>query len=285
MWAEEANDPPVSAYRSSVSEVRLTFFATDESNHPVETVGKDDFAIVDGDMVVRDFRSLSHSSETALDVLVVVDASESVASDFQTTVNEVRQVLSRSQLASDENLSVVSFAGLQAAQLCAGDCRTSAANEKLLALRPSGATPLFDALAYSADFIAKRRQPGVRPVLVLFSDGDDDISKISGRDALDALIASGAVLYAIDMSQPGDASRGSARMRKIAEATGGRYFPLRDGAANVLEAALDDLRASYVVTYPLPSSAQGFHALRILPKHNLHLQFHCRNGYFYGTNP
>ena len=285
MWAEEANDPPVSAYRSTVSEVRLTFFATDESNHPVETLGKDDFAIVDGDMVVRDFRSLSHSSETALDVLVVVDASESVASDFQTTVSQVREVLSRTQLASDENLSVVSFAGLQAAQLCAGDCRTSATSEKLLALRSAGATPLFDALAYSADFIAKRRQPGVRPVLVLFSDGDDTISKISGRDALDALIASGAVLYAIDMSQPGDASRGSARLRKMAEATGGRYFSPRDDAANVLEAALDDLRASYVVSYPLPNSAQGFHALRILPKHNLHLQFHCRNGYFYGTNP
>ena len=48
-----------------------------------------------------------------------------------------------------------------------------------------------------------------------------------------------------------------------------------------VKGALADLRASYVVTYQLPSRAVGFHSLRILPKHNLNLRFHCRNGYYY----
>jgi hypothetical protein len=67
----------------------------------------------------------------------------------------------------------------------------------------------------------------------------------------------------------------------MAEATGGRSFSVQDDAADVLEAALADLSASYVVTYPLPSRMAGFHSLRILPKHNLNLRFHCRRGYFY----
>jgi hypothetical protein len=67
----------------------------------------------------------------------------------------------------------------------------------------------------------------------------------------------------------------------MADATGGRSFSAQDDVTDVLEAALADLRASYVVTYALPSHAAGFHSLRILPKHNLNLRFHCRRGYFY----
>lgn len=278
------NDPPTATYHSTVSEVRVTFFATDESNHPIASIRKDDFAVVDGDMVVREFRSLTPSDETALDVVVVLDASESVTPRFQATVNAVLQLLSQKQIATDDHISVMSFAGLQPAVLCARNCRSSDASQKLLSAKAAGATPLFDTLAYGANFISSRQVPGVRPVLILFSDGDDTISKTSAPDALQAVIASGALLYAIDMNQPGDASRGSAALRKMAEATGGRYFSLRDGAANVLQAALEDLRASFVVTYALPTPAVGFHSLRILPKHNLNLRFHCRNGYYYGNS-
>lgn len=284
VYAGGANDPPASTYRSTVSEVRVRFFTTDGNKHPIDSIRKDDFAIVDGGMVVRKFRSLSRSDDTALDVVVVVDASESVAPRFQATMNEVLQLVFERQVATDDNISVVSFAGLQPVVICTRDCRNSAARRSLLAMKAAGATPLFDALAYGANFISSRRTPGVRPVLILFSDGNDTISKTSAQDALQAVIASGTLLYAIDMNQPGDASYGTAALQRMADATGGRYFASREGAANVLQTALEDLRASYVVTYQVPTPAVGFHSLRILPKHNLNLRFHCRNGYYYGTD-
>jgi hypothetical protein len=82
---------------------------------------------------------------------------------------------------------------------------------------------------------------------------------------------------------------GSTFLREVSEATGGRYFSLsssprasqQDGAATVLNAVLEDLRASYVVAYDLPGHQDGFHSLRLLPTHNLNLTFHSRNGYFY----
>jgi hypothetical protein len=79
---------------------------------------------------------------------------------------------------------------------------------------------------------------------------------------------------------------GSMFLRQISDATGGRYFsPLRfssnDGGANVVDAALEDLRASYVVTYDLPSHLAGFHSSCLMPTHNLNLTFHSRNGYYY----
>jgi len=76
--AEDTNvssGPPT--YRSTVSEVRVTFFSIDENNHPLGTLTKSDFVVVDNERVVRNFRSFTHSDETSLDVVVLVDLSES----------------------------------------------------------------------------------------------------------------------------------------------------------------------------------------------------------------
>lgn len=281
VFAGSGNDPPDTTYHRIVSEVRVTLFATDENNRPVESLGKDDFAIVDGDMVVREFRSLTRSDETALDVLILLDTSESVSPDFQSTMNDVLQLASQKWMADDQ-FSILSFSGLQSFILCTRNCRSFAAVQKLLALKAEGATPLFDALAFGAHFIASRRTPGVRPVLILFSDGNDTISKTSPLNALHEIVASSALLYAIDMNLPGSASRGSLLLRRLAAAAGGRYIASREAASDVLQVALEDLRNSYVVTYRPPRPVIGFHALRILPKHNLNLRFHCRNGYYYG---
>jgi len=276
-----ANDFPSETYRSIASEVRISFFATDEHNRSVDTVRKEDFAVVDTGLVIRNFRSFSRSDETTLDLVAVVDASESVASRFRMGMHDVLQLVSQDQPVSDDRISVLSFSGIQPTVICSGNCRGSAAETRLLALHAAGATPLFDALAFGADFISHRRTPGVKPVLILFSDGDDTVSRTSAGDALDKVIASNALIYSVDLGNPESPSDGSRILQRVSEATGGRYFPIREGAANVLKAVIEDLHASYVVTYQLPNHRVGFHSLRILPTHNLNLRFHCRNGYYY----
>lgn len=278
--ASNAPDTPPATYRSSASEVRIAFFATDQNNRPVSDIREDDFAIVDDGMVIRNFRSLARSDETALDLVVLLDTSESVAPSFRETIREVRELVAQGQLASEDNLSLVGFGGLRPVVICSGNCHDADAEQKLLSVRAAGPTPLYDALSDGANLFASRQTAGVRPILVLFSDGDDTISKTSAREALDAVIDSGALLYAIDVN-PAGAARQSGLLQRMADATGGRYFSARYGAANTLRAALDDLRASYIVTYPLPTHAVGFHSLRILPKHDLNLRFHCRDGYYY----
>jgi VWFA-related protein len=276
-------------YRSTVSQVRITFFATDENNHALETLTKSDFAVVDNELVVRNFRSFTHSDETSLDVVALVDLSESVAPRFRVAMSAVLQLVAREQSIPDDNIAVLSFGGtfggMRPAILCSSGCRASDSVSRLLAVKSSGTTPLFDALIVGADFISHRRRAGVRPVLILFSDGNDTISLHSPREALDAVLAGGFLIYSVDMGTSANQSTGSTFLRQVSEATGGRYFSLRfsqqDGAATVLNAVLEDLRASYVVTYDLPSHQSGFHSLRLLPTHNLNLTFHSRNGYYY----
>ncbi len=62
-------------YLRTVSEVRLVFFATDEHNHLVEGLQKNDFAVVDDERVIREFRSFTRSDVIKLDVVVLMDSS------------------------------------------------------------------------------------------------------------------------------------------------------------------------------------------------------------------
>ena len=96
----------------------------------------------------------------------------------------------------------------------------------------------------------------------------------SAREALSEILKAGAVLYAVIQDSSDDGP-----LESVAEATGGRLLPGR--GVDVVEEILAEQRASYVVSYALPSHQKGFHSLRILPKHNLNLEFHCRRGYYY----
>ncbi|MGA6985423.1 MAG: hypothetical protein WBZ01_05190 [Terriglobales bacterium] len=83
------------AYRSTVSEVRLVFFAADENNHTVEDLQKDDFVVIDDERVIRDFRSFNRSALTKLDVIVLIDSSDSVLSHFRQEIADVVQLISQ----------------------------------------------------------------------------------------------------------------------------------------------------------------------------------------------
>ncbi|MFY9648288.1 MAG: VWA domain-containing protein [Terriglobales bacterium] len=300
-------------YRSDVSEVRVTFFATDQNNRPVENVTKSDFAIVDNELVVRKFRSFIHSNETALDVVLLLDLSDSVASRVRSAIADVLELLAREQSLPADNVAVLFFGGTfdvtqnmrgtlnrafkqaagptRAAVLCSTDCNAPDSLAKLQAMRSGGITPLFDALIFAADFISNRRRADgrgdLRPVLILFSDGADNFSMHSAREAAQAAQDAGVLIYSVDIGAD-ENSAGGVFLQRVSNFTGGRYFPPRfspnDGAASILNTAVEDLRASYVVTYDLPSRQAGTHALRLLPTHNLNLTFHSRNGYNYASS-
>src|SRR5579859_6360598 len=78
-----SGDPPEFTYRTHVNEVRLTFAAMDQNNHGVATLQASDFAVVDKDIIVRNFESFTRSDWTKLEIAVVIDGSESVTPRFR----------------------------------------------------------------------------------------------------------------------------------------------------------------------------------------------------------
>ena len=267
-------------YRSVVSEVRLIFFATDEQKRPVEDLKSSDFAVVDNDVVVREFRSFTKTEAMRLNAVVLVDMSESMALEFRREIANAVSVATRTRWRQDDRLSIVTFGGTSTAVACDGTC-DAWTSDQLSGLHPQGLTPLFDAIWFGARRLPKRHAPDELPVLVLFSDGEDTVSRNSFRDALEAAVERDAEVYSVHTARPSQRADGVRGLQILAAATGGEYFEANDGAGKIMSAILEDLHGAYVVTYPLPAREVGFHAVQILPTHNLNLNFRCRSGYYY----
>jgi VWFA-related protein len=276
-----AGDPAEFTYRTNATEVRLSFSATDQNNHGVATLQASDFAVVDKDVIVRKFESFTRSDWTKLEIAILIDASESVTPRFRHEIADVLDLISQTAGILDENLSMFSFHGLEPALLCAGVCRATRAAERLPAGRAGGLTPLFDTIVFASDFLSHRSDAHAERVLIVFSDGADTISRNSLADAIDAALSNDVQVDGIDLNQPSYSSEGAAVLRNVAITTGGHYFPPPDGAAHAVNVILEDFRASYTISYRLPSQASGFHRVRILPTHDLNLQFRSRSGYYF----
>lgn len=276
-----AADPPEYTYRTTANEVRLTFSATDQSDHGVATLQPGEFAIVDKDFIVRDFQSFTRSDWTKLEIAILIDASESVTPGFKQEIAGTIELMSQKAGVPEENISVFSFQGLQPARICASDCRATHAIDGLPA-RTGGFTPLFDTVVFASDFLAHRGDAHSQKVLILFTDGEDTISHSSLTDATQAALDNDVQIFSIDLGYS-LSGRGSGVLHSLATTTGGRYYAARDGAAQTLKVILERFRATYTVSYRLPTQESGFHTVRILPTHNLNLQFHSRSGYFYPT--
>src|SRR5579864_5334005 len=164
-----AGDRPEFTYRTNATEVRLSFSATDQNHHGVAMLRPSDFAVVDKDIIVRDFQSFTRSDSTKLEIAILFDASESVSPHFRQETADVLNLITQTAGIPDENLSIFSFHGLQPALICAGNCRASHAVVQIPSGRAGGLTPLFDSIVFASDFLSQHGDADAVKVLILFS--------------------------------------------------------------------------------------------------------------------
>jgi Ca-activated chloride channel homolog len=275
------SDSEPTTFRTSVTEVRLTFSATDENNRGVVTLQEGDCAVVDKDVIVRSFRSFNRVEMTALDVAILIDESPSISPRFRQEIANAVQLISRADAVPDESFSVASFRGQNPTLICDGNCRASQTGDHFRAEPAGGLTPLFDGIVFASNLLARRSESPAKKALILFSDGEDTISRHSSLDAMRAAMMGSVQIYTVDLGTASDPQQGGSILQNLAYATGGQSFTVQQGSEKVIAAVLEDFHATYAVTYKMPSASNGLHEVRILPTHNRNLTFRCRSGYFY----
>ena len=271
-------------FRSAASEVRRSFSTTERDDRVIATLQPSDFAIVDHDLVIRDFRSFTLTEYSHIDVTLLVDESGSISPQFRQELASVTRFLAQSGGVPEQSFSILSFRDLKPTVLCQGNCRALDLGAQFPPVSSGGQTPLYDSVVFAARLMGQRSDHHTRKFLVIFSDGADTISLRSFSDAVDSALDNDVAIYTVDVSKAPHVHPGTLILRALAVNTGGRSFSLESGASNVLDAILKDFHATYTVAYKLPSHAAGFHLVRILPTRDLGLQFHCRRGYYY-PNP
>ena len=269
-------------FRKRVSEVQLTLVATDQNDRPLMTLAPTDITVLEDGQAIPQFE-LRPAADLPLRVAVVIDLSDSNQKAWTAVKNTLVGSLGGWMRPRDQML-VVEFNSKTVMQTPVKDpTQLESALE-----RPDsnhGLTALYDTIYQVCDHpIFKRADEPVRSALILFSDGEDDLSLHGLGDAIARAELNGVSLYTISAHNPRQASAGDTVLHELASATGGRDFVVGDAVRlqQSLSAIRDELRNSYFLYYrPLnDQQARGFRRVRVVPARAGGARIRSRAGYF-----
>lgn len=149
----------------------------------------------------------------------------------------------------------------------------------------SGGTALYDTVVTAADKM-ERSATLPRKVLIVITDGDDNVSKLTLDNAIHRVQdMHGPIIYSIGLLFGGDKSRHAKHdLQSLSRETGGiAFFPgsLKDVDSVAAEVARD-IRNQYAIAYHSPqASVGGYHTVKVEAHASGHgkLTVYTRSGY------
>jgi len=298
---QRAEQPPI---RREVRLVDVAFTVVNRRQKFITDLQKEDFSVFEEGQP-QEIRFFSRQTDLPLRVGMLLDTS-----------NSIRERLKFEQEAAIDFLYNVIRRGKDRAFLMIFDNEPSIIQDYtedvgqlrdvILRQRAGGGTALYDAIytacqqRLSNPPLPAGENPDVRRVLVVISDGDDNLSAHSRGEAIEMAQRAGVVIYAISTStqwvmtgEETDPNKRSNRkyfkdagdkvLEQLAEETGGRaFFPYRvDDLAQSFQDIGDELRSQYSLAYvPSNKSADGkFRRIRI-EVNRKGLLIRARKGYY-----
>jgi len=157
-----------------------------------------------------------------------------------------------------------------------------------------GGTAIWDTVAFAAEKLAEKSEPQpVARMIVIISDGDDNASKATLKQAIEKAQSNEVAVYTVSTRnedpEESAGSTGNHAMKTLARLTGGvAFFP---GSASHLKRSLADLqqviRSRYFISYrPGRFQRDGhYRTLEIAAERNGHkLKVNARKGYYASLN-
>ena len=292
-----------------VNLVDVLFTVLNRRNKLVPDLGKDDFKIFDENKP-QDIRYFSKQTDLPLRIGMLLDTSNSIRDRIKfeqdASVNFLFSVVRRNK---DEAFVMTFDDEPQIIQPFTSD--TGALRDEITRTRAGGGTAIYDAI-YEAclnQLSHPPRPPGdqpdvVRRVMILISDGEDNLSVHTRSDAIEMAQRYSVVIYTIStstqwvsLSETNPAKTadrkyhltdGDKILQDLAEETGGRaFFPYHvDDLDQSFQDIGDELRNQYSIAYaPGNYVLDGrYHRIRIdVPEHKGY-QVRARRGYYARAN-
>jgi VWFA-related protein len=285
---EDADDSGFTT-RVRVEEVNVIFTVTDKRGRFIKDMKREDFQVRDDKRPAEAIRNFAAETNLPLRVALVVDASNSIRSQFKFEQESAIEFLNQIIRPKIDRALVVGFdSTVEIQQDFTND--TEALSHGVRQLRPGGGTALYDAVykVCRERLMNTGDTQTVRRAIILLSDGDDNQSRVTREEAIEMAQRAGVIIYTISTSLTADKQRGDKVLERIAETTGGRaFFPFKiQDVANAFSDIQDELRSQYVLAYkPADFLADGrYRTIEIDTPTNRKLKVRARKGYFAPRN-
>lgn len=278
-----AQERPRFAVRTDL--VRLDVLVTD-GRRPIRGLGVEDFEIRDNGVPQKLDRVLGEDAR--IDAWLVLDESGSVRNELSALVGAVQAFTQKLDAGDRSGLITFRHAIALRSALTAERSRLA---PQLGLVTAEGYTSLRDAV-FAA--LALREDSLDRSVMVVFSDGQDTMSWLTGEQVMRAAAQSDAVIYAVTGSRRGADNRndglavswrsGPGFLKELAEETGGRLLQTDSRRlTDVFTGIVAEMKARYLLTfYPAGVSAEGSHRLEVKVK-GRRATVRARRGYIAST--
>jgi Ca-activated chloride channel homolog len=293
----------------TVNLVDVLFTVLNRRNKLVPDLEKSDFKISD-DKTPQTIRYFSKQTDLPLRIGLLMDTSNSIRDRLKFEQDAATSFLFSVLRRNKDQAFVMTFDDepsiLQSFTDDAGRLR-----DEIVKTRAGGGTAVYDAIYAACDKELSHppRPPGdapdvVRRVMIVISDGDDNLSNHTRAEAIEMAQRFSVVIYTISTStqwiqlsqtnpdkladRKTHLTEGDQILADLAEETGGRaFFPYHvDDLDQSFQDIGDELRNQYSIAYiPTNSILDGkYHRIRIETPDHKGFQVRARRGYFAKAN-
>ncbi len=261
-------------FHTSARLVQVFATITDSRGRYVDNLPADGFTIMDDGKPVR--VAAFENATSDLSCTLLLDTTESMRASLPALKRAALKFIEG--LRPNDSVSVYALKdGVTELQSFTTD--KSAAARAVLQTEPGGMTALYDGLVRTVRDISVR--PGKKAV-VAFTDGNDNISMLTGDTAILRAKTAGVPIYTIAKgSDLQDETLG--QLAAISRATGGMSFAIHSSSemASVFEKVFQDVMHGYLLAFQ-PPGAEGhvWHTIEVVLKAPRGRKVRARDGYY-----
>ena len=263
--------------------VNVLFTVTDRKGTLVTDLERENLKIYE-DNKPQAITNFTRETELPLTIAVLIDTSSSIRDRFKFEQEAAIDFLYRTLRPKKDKALLITFdSAIELVQDFSDNPEVLA--KAVRQVRPGGGTKMFDAIYLACQ--EKLKAETGRKIMILISDGDDNLSLETLSGTLEMVQKSDVSIYSISTNSSGffglTAPKADKVLKRLAEDTGGRaFFPFK---AEDLSASFQDisaeLRSQYSVAYRSSNSARdgSFRSIKIeTDRRNLRVK--SRKGYY-----
>jgi Ca-activated chloride channel homolog len=267
----------------NVELINVLFTVADRKGKLVTDLNKSDLKLYE-DNKAQNITNFSRETDLPLTIALVVDTSTSIRDRFKFEQEAAIDFLYRTLRPKKDKAFLITFdSAIELVQDYTDN--PEVLSKAIRQIRPGGGTKMLDAIYLTCQ--EKLKAETGRKILILISDGDDNLSLETLVSTLEMAQKSDVAIFAISTNSSGffgiTAPKADKNLKRLAEETGGRaFFPFK---AEDLSSSFQDigteLRSQYSLAYRSSNGARDgtFRSIRIETERK-NLKVKSRKGYY-----